>query len=102
MSSSLRATGSTRRWRRIRLRVLERDGWRCGYCGSVASSVDHRVRREHGGNDDPAQLVACCRDCQYPSRRPQASPEPVVPVKGTRDRSGTLLVSGDYSRREAR
>lgn len=68
MSALLRAAGSTRAWRRVRLLVLERDGWRCqlpaddghGLCLAFAGHVDHIVARAHGGSDDPANLRAAC------------------------------------------
>ena len=54
-----------RRWRKTRLEVLRRDGWRCFYGGGqlvagVNATVDHRIRREDGGTNDKANLVACC------------------------------------------
>lgn len=66
--SILRAAGSTRAWRRVRLLVLERDGWRCqlpaddgaGLCLAWASHVDHITARAHGGTDEPANLRAAC------------------------------------------
>lgn len=67
--TALLATGSTRRWRRIRLYVLDRDGWRCQLpsdddpaqlCLDLAEHVDHIVARVDGGSDDPANLRAAC------------------------------------------
>jgi 5-methylcytosine-specific restriction endonuclease McrA len=61
------ASGSTRKWRKVRAAVLERDGHRCriklaDYCTSVATEVHHTVSREAAG-DDPTHLVAACRTC---------------------------------------
>jgi 5-methylcytosine-specific restriction endonuclease McrA len=58
----------SRTWRRIRLAVLDRDGWRCQIagpeCSSVATCVDHIVPRSEGGAMwDPANLRAACRRC---------------------------------------
>lgn len=68
--SALRPSGSTRRWRRIRRLVLERDGYRCKVpgddgrpCDAYASHVDHVVRRRDGGTDAPANLRAACQPC---------------------------------------
>ena len=54
------------------LQILERDQYRCQYCGldglasfenSLAMSVDFVVPRARKGKKDPRNLVACCRDC---------------------------------------
>lgn len=54
------------------LRVLERDQFRCQYCGldgmtsfenALVMSVDFLVPRARKGKKDPANLVACCRPC---------------------------------------
>src|SRR5688572_9228165 len=60
----------TARWRKLRLWILNRDQWVCGYCGGDANTVDHRVRREDGGPMfDPENLVACCGPCQNENLR---------------------------------
>lgn len=55
---------------RTRFLVLERDGFRCVYCGrspknddSVILHVDHVHPRSKGGSDDMSNLVACCVEC---------------------------------------
>jgi 5-methylcytosine-specific restriction endonuclease McrA len=92
----------TRRWGRIRLGVLLRDGYRCHYCGQLASTVDHKVRRQHGGDDSLGNLVACCKDCQYEKRRPVFGPGKraetsavAVSLPKGRDRAAVLL-GGSY------
>jgi len=54
------------------LRILERDHYRCQYCGldglasfenALAMSVDFVVPRARKGKKDPHNLVACCRSC---------------------------------------
>ena len=54
------------------IRVLERDGYCCRYCGldgkasfenALVMSVDFVVPRAHKGRKDPENLVACCRPC---------------------------------------
>jgi len=67
-TSALTPAGSTRRWRRIRAYVLDRDGHRCqvplldrpGLCLALAEHVDHIEERCNGGTDDPANLRAAC------------------------------------------
>lgn len=61
----------TRRWRTIRDHVLDRDGHLCKMtrdgtvCGAYADTVQHVIRREDGGGDDLANLVAACQPCNY-------------------------------------
>jgi|SRR6516225_2250354 len=54
------------------LKILERDQFRCRYCGldgkasfenALVMSVDFDVPRAHKGKKAPANLVACCRPC---------------------------------------
>ena len=49
-SKSARAL-STAHWKRVRLSVLQRDGWICYYCGAdlreTQATVDHIVPRKH-------------------------------------------------------
>ena len=63
--SALRASGSTRRWRKIRERVLRAGQFICVYCGQEADTVDHVVPRRLGGNDSDDNLVASCKRCNY-------------------------------------
>ena len=55
-------------WGRTRFAVLERDGFRCKYCGrghreDVALHVDHILPRSEGGSNDMSNLVAACAEC---------------------------------------
>lgn len=43
--SSLKDTGSTSKWRRLRQQVIARDGGTCQRCGMPGSHVDHIVPR---------------------------------------------------------
>jgi 5-methylcytosine-specific restriction endonuclease McrA len=56
----LKRNGSTRRWRRVRAHVLERDGWRCTVCGAPAVEVDHLIPVRDGGSDHPRNLRSVC------------------------------------------
>lgn len=55
--------------KRTRYEVLKRDNHTCRYCGGVAPdailTVDHVTPIALGGTDDPSNLVAACRDCNY-------------------------------------
>lgn len=54
---------------RTRFEVLKRDNHTCRYCGAsapdVVLTVDHVVPVTLGGSDDPSNLVAACRDCNF-------------------------------------
>jgi 5-methylcytosine-specific restriction endonuclease McrA len=43
--------------------VLERDHYRCGYCGRTARTIDHIVPRCAGGKDTWRNTVAACGGC---------------------------------------
>jgi 5-methylcytosine-specific restriction endonuclease McrA len=49
------------------MQVMERDGWKCHYCGVEPSQhdlgVDHVIPQIIGGRTTLSNLVACCRDC---------------------------------------
>lgn len=52
---------------RARFKILQRDGFRCCYCGrtppEVTLHVDHIVPRSKGGSDHPENLQASCDTC---------------------------------------
>lgn len=48
----------------LRREVLERDGWRCQYCGTTQNlEVHHLVPRSQGGDDDAQNLITLCARC---------------------------------------
>lgn len=54
-----------RAWRDIRLRMFERDGWKCRRCDRGGRlECDHVTPLEQGGAAlDPANLQTLCRRC---------------------------------------
>jgi 5-methylcytosine-specific restriction endonuclease McrA len=62
--------GSTRAWRALRQRVLDRDGHRCteilpsGHrCPNVEDlEVDHLIQKQDGGQDVETNLITRCSD----------------------------------------
>jgi len=61
---SAAARGYDAAWSRVRLVVLDRDGWTCQVCGDLADQVDHVIPLAAGGARlDPSNLRACCRSC---------------------------------------
>jgi 5-methylcytosine-specific restriction endonuclease McrA len=61
--------GSRYGYRHVKLRkaALERDGYRCVYCGKPADTVDHLIEVARGGTDTLDNYVAACKRCN--SRR---------------------------------
>lgn len=53
--------------KRQRFEIFKRDGFRCAYCGrsppDVLLQVDHIVPVAGGGDNDDANLVTACADC---------------------------------------
>ena len=72
---------SRRQWGKVRLMVLDRDGWRCQTCGKVGRlEVDHRVPLEHGGAVyDLGNLQALCRSCHFAKTRAEKLGKPTAP-----------------------
>lgn len=55
-------------WRKLRERVLARDGHLCQAClgrglTTPATHCDHILSKANGGTDDPANLRALCATC---------------------------------------
>lgn len=78
--TSRRWHGTTAAWRRVRLFVLQRDGYRCQLrltgCTTIATQVHHTAPREVAG-DDPAHLLAACAHCNNRLGDPSKSdPQP--------------------------
>ncbi len=63
MASALKDNGSTSQWRKIRARILQRDGYTCQHCGMEGNSVDHIVPRSAGGGDHDWNLQTLCTSC---------------------------------------
>ncbi|MDA2912748.1 HNH endonuclease [Acidobacteriia bacterium AH_259_A11_L15] len=48
----------------LRRQVLERDGWRCQYCGGCAELEIHHIQpRSRLGHDREENLVTVCAGC---------------------------------------
>jgi len=61
---SQRKSNSTA-WKKLRLRILQRDGYECYWCGAEANTCDHVIPVARGGTDDPENLVAACKRCNF-------------------------------------
>ena len=63
MALSERALGSGK-WKKLRITVLDRDGWICALCGAVADTVDHIYPRIKGGDMWALDnLQSLCKSC---------------------------------------
>ena len=60
---ALKPYRATAHWKKIRIKVLQRDAYTCAYCGDVATEVDHVYPKSKGGEDTLDNLVAACRGC---------------------------------------
>lgn len=51
--------------KRVRFEVLRRDNYTCYYCRATDAplTIDHVLPTVLGGDDDPSNLVAACKDC---------------------------------------
>lgn len=81
---------SSKAWRELRRRVLERDGYRCCVpgCPFEATLVDHIVSRRRGGPDAPHNLRSLC-----------AAHDRAIKEKpnGERAQDGRLFLKGAYA-----
>ncbi len=51
-------------YRRLCQQVLERDGWRCQYCGRMTNlQVHHINQRSRLGDDTEQNLITLCAGC---------------------------------------
>ena len=60
------ARPNLKRWRVLRLAILDRDGWRCRKCGRAAGrfEVDHVIPLDRGGAMyEESNLQTLCRGC---------------------------------------
>lgn len=52
---------------KLRFSILERDGFKCAYCGTTPQNdslvVDHIHPKFHGGEDKPENLITACFQC---------------------------------------
>ena len=61
-------------YRKLRIDVLERDGWRCQNCGTSECLQVHHIRSRSALGDDAVEnLITLCADCHYRFHRPRES-----------------------------
>jgi RNA-directed DNA polymerase len=65
-----RTTPEKADWAVLRLAVMERDHYRCAYCGSTSYLDVHHIRpRQQQGADQMDNLVTLCRSCHLRTSR---------------------------------
>lgn len=56
-------------WQATRVRIFDRDGWACTYCGAPDDlECDHVVPFAKGGSSDDNNLTTACRSCNRDKR----------------------------------
>ena len=51
-------------YNRLRQQLLERDGWRCQYCGHPTELEVHHIQsRSRAGDDAEQNLITLCATC---------------------------------------
>jgi 5-methylcytosine-specific restriction protein A len=56
-------------WKELRRSILERDNFRCQFCGlggktsDIILEIDHILEKSKGGSDDPSNLRVLCQKC---------------------------------------
>lgn len=60
-------------WGTLRFYILQRDHFRCRYCGRSAEDgvvlhVDHIYPKSNGGKDTPDNLITACMECNLSKR----------------------------------
>ena len=81
-----------KRWRVVRRRVLDRDGWRCKKCGRPGRLECHHIVRlaDGGARYDPDNLEIRCYDCHNSEHRHDR--------RADRENRASLLAWADYLR----
>jgi predicted HNH restriction endonuclease len=62
-------------YNQLRKQVLQRDGWKCQFCGSRQNlHVHHRQLRSQQSDDDDSNLITLCAECHELIHRKLAPP----------------------------
>ena len=77
----LRGVYGTRRWRAVRVHVLDRDGWRCAQCGRAGRLEVHHVRKAADAPElafAPDNLTTLCYTCHASATREERLPPDIA------------------------
>ncbi|MCL6521841.1 MAG: HNH endonuclease [Firmicutes bacterium] len=75
--------------RRIRRQVLQRDRYRCAWCGAPGNTIDHLLPWSQGGLTTLDNCVCSCQECN--GRRGDRSVEEFVAAEGIRPTHPVVL-----------
>lgn len=64
-----RRSCSSKHWRMIRVKVLERDGHQCTECEAIENLHVHHLTYENEGNEKLEDLATLCRSCHAKKKR---------------------------------
>lgn len=108
-----KVSGVMTSWERDRFIILERDHFRCIYCGAtpfndeIKLHVDHVIPRSHGGDDRVSNLVTACERCNVSKgfhRHPTDIEEELINVIKIRNRISKIvpeqIIKLAYERKE--
>ena len=88
---------------RKRFMVLDRDRYRCRYCGVRAEHavlvMDHVVPKQRGGRDYASNLTAACEDCNGGKSDSMPSQELILAVKRAQARYEKAKVKREQCKR---
>jgi 5-methylcytosine-specific restriction endonuclease McrA len=91
--------------------IFQRDGYRCQIrlegCLGTATEIDHIIRKEWGGGDQPDNLRAACKWCNNRLNNPavrrrffSGTQRRIAPLRNLPPRRTNDAVVADYTRRE--
>ena len=76
-------------YRELRMKVLERDGWKCQRCGRQDQlQIHHIVRRSQSGPDYEQNLIVLCAGCHRTLHATNMSDQ--LNLSGASDRPSVL------------
>ncbi len=57
-------------YEKLRSQILQRDGWRCQFCGAMSNlEVHHKIFRSQSGSDSEENLITLCWACHALAHR---------------------------------
>jgi len=69
------------KWKKLRITILDRDGWQCAICHGPAHTVDHIIPRVKGGPMwTESNLQSLCKSCNSSKGGRFFSPKATPPV----------------------
>ena len=102
MALSKRAIGSGK-WQKLRITVLDRDGWVCVVCNKPAHTVDHIIPRVKGGDMWALDnLQSLCKPCnsRKGGRFFNRLPTPLVFINSSLSKTVQIVPDSPFSKPE--